>query len=878
MRRWKQLRALFSREQLDQDLDDEVRAHLDFAADDYIQRGHAPEEARRLARVKFGAVESSKDAHRDARGMNWLEGLLYDLRHAVRGLARDRSFTVAVIVLLALAMGLNVTAFRVMDVMLLRGFPLVKQNDRMVFIEETFPTPGCCVSYMDYEVWKAQAHSFQDLGFYVPKQVSLGETKERARDIFVPFTTSNSFRILGVQPILGRDFQTHDEVSGAEPVVIVSHKYWITRLGGIANVIGHRVFLNNAPATIVGVMPDGFEFLSADAWLPLGETADLHTMVANGGSVYGRLKDGVTEAAARAEIEAISARLEVERPVTNRNVRPRVRNFRDSIAGRNGGIIYGSLWAGAWLVLAIACANLANLALARAQGRTREMCTRMALGSGRGRAIRQLLLESLLLAGVAGVLAWGLASWTIQIWVAATETSGQYRDYSASSGTIAYLAVVSLAVAIVITIAPISRLWRLDVNGALKGESRGSTMSVRAKRFSSALVAGQMALAIVLISGAGVLGRSIEKVLRADVGVQAPETILMGRIPLPSTKYANPESRVRFAESLQARLESTAGVTSAALGSAQPTADFEPRPVEFETQPGVMNGAPVFSSSPGYFRTIGASVLAGRDFGKDDRPMGEQVAIVNQRFAETHFAGKSAIGQRIRLYGKREPGPGEWRRIVGVVSNVMQNDVKRQHFAPVVYVPFSQESAGRVWFFARTRVVSEGMAAAVRNEVRQVDPDLELFEFSTLKDSLGFHMAQNTGYMDLSKHAVVAAIFAGLALLLAAIGLLSVVARSVGQRTREIGVRIALGATSRGIQRLVLWEAMAPVIAGLAVGLLTSLGVNRALQSQLIGVSPYDAPTLIVAPVLLILVALIGSMLPVHQASRVDPAVTLRHE
>jgi putative ABC transport system permease protein len=388
-----------------------------------------------------------------------------------------------------------------------------------------------------------------------------------------------------------------------------------------------------------------------------------------------------------------------------------------------------------------------------------------------------------------------------------------------------------------------------------------------------------MTLAIVLMSGAGVLGHSLWNVLTAPLGVEAPENVLIGRLELPRAKYPTPESRSAFFDSLTANLAAAPGIESAAVASARPTEDYEPRPVESEAQVGSLHGAPVIASGPGYFRAVGAAVLAGRDFNGADRPAALPVAIVNRSFAQTHFPGQNAVGQRIRLYEKRETAPGEWRTIVGVSSNVMQNDTFRQRFVPVVYVPFAQEPTSSAWFFARAPNVFDGLAATVRAQAARVDRGLEILDLATLEASVGFGLTQaRDEYAALSKQAAIAPIFAGVALLLAAIGLYAVVARSIGQRTKEIGVRMALGAAPRAIRRLVLFEGMAPVAAGLVIGLAASFGVNRVLQSQLVGVSPYDALTLTVAPLILILVALLGCLLPLREAVRVDPMVALRHD
>lgn len=883
MRIRERLLALLRRRQLDRELDEEIRSHIELAADDYIRRGVSPSEARRLAHVNFGAIEAAKDAHRDARGAAWLGGLLLDLRFARRALRREPLFAAAAILMLALSVGLNVTAFRLMDTAVFKGYPLVKQNRRLLYVDERYPAAGCCVSYFDFEQWRKQAHSFQDMAFLGRKSISLREGDGATRDLWVYPITANTFGLLGVRPALGRDFQPADEVAGGSPVVIVSYRYWKRQLAGRGDVIGHESRINGIPTSVIGVMPEGFDFpWRTDIYLPLEQTAELHRRgVANGGWAFGRLADGASEKSARAELEAINARLAREFPETNRDVRPVVTNSMQALSGRDAPFVYGSVWVGAWFVLWIACANLANLTLARTQGHTRELCTRMALGAGRGRVVRQLFLESMILAAAAGLLAWWLAALGTQSWAAATELPGQILDYSVTSGTAAYSIAVTLGAAVFITLAPAFRLWRIDVNAGLKGDSRSATMSRRSRRFSAALVAGQMALAIVLMAGAGVLVRSVWKVLAADVGVREPGNVLVGRIELSREEFPTPESRLAFSELLRARLAAVPGVEAAAVSNSRPVDDFEPRPFELDSHMGAIHGAPFFASGPGYFRTIGASLLAGRDFNSSDRPGTPLVAIVNQRFAETYFPGQNAVGRRLRLYSKAQPDSGQWRTIIGVVSNIMQNEWARQHFVPAAYVPFAQEQepSAQAWFFARTHGVSGGLAAAVRAEARRASPHLEIVDFSTLKASVGLRpSADNYRERELVQQAAAAPIFAAIALLLASIGLYAVVARSVGRRTREIGVRMALGAAPRQIQHLVLFESMAPVAAGLLLGLAASLAVNRILQAQLVGVSPYDPLTLALAPSILTSVAILGCVLPLRQAARVDPAVALRHD
>jgi putative ABC transport system permease protein len=881
---------------------EEMSQHLDERYGELLRGGASAEEAARLALREFGEdklaerMSALRQAHAPttitpaaATGRRLSDGwqdLRYTTRMALRALRKEFGFTVTTIVILALALAVNVTAFRLLDATLLHGYPFVADNDRMVFIDERFPFPGCCVTYADFDAWRTQAQSFEGLTFGLIKQVALGEGAAEARDVSVNALSTNALQVLGIAPALGRDFRSSDEAPGAASVVMVSHRYWLTRWGVDAAVVGSTVNVNGSPATIVGVLPQGFEFPQrTDIWMPLQPSVDLRTAVANGSFVFGRLAEGATEAAARAELQAINARLAAESPATNRDVSPVVTSFMRSFAGPNASLVYGSLWAGAWLVLAIAIANVANLALARAQSRVRETRTRLALGAGRARVVGQWLVESLLLVAVAALFAWAAVLWSTRFWSAATATQYQVRDYAPNAVTLAYLAVIALVAVAVLALVPASRLWRLEGSGVLKGEAHGATMNLRARRFSAALVAGQMMLAIVLLSGAGVLGHSLWNVLGADLGIETPENVLIGRLDLPAAKYPTPAARTAFFDSLRARLVAVPGVTSAAFANGRPVDDHEPRPVEAEGQSGVVSGAPVFATGPGYFETIGAPLFAGRGFSETDGATKPAVAIVNRSFAETLFPGRAAIGQRIRLATKREPGSGDWRTIVGVVTNVMQNDAFRRSFQPAVYVPFAQEPTNYGWFFVRARYMSDGLAAAVRREVEQLDPSLEILSFMTLEANLGFSLETlgrggpgSAEYAALSRHAAVAPVFAVVALLLAVAGLYAVVARSVGQRTKEIGVRMALGAAAPAIRRLVLREGMTPVLVGLGLGLAASLAVNRVLQSQLVGVSPYDALTLTLAPTLLLAVALVGCLLPLRQAVHVDPVVALRND
>jgi putative ABC transport system permease protein len=883
---WARFLSVFKKRGLDREFDDEALSHLALAIEDYVERGMPLSDAQRLARVKFGAIEASKDAHRDSRGLPWLESLFYDLRFALRGLQRDRAFTLAAIAMLALALGLNATVFTVMNTVLFRGFPLVQRNDRLVYIQERRPSGLCCISYLDFEDWRSQAHAFEDMAFVAGKTITFSHGEGRPIITSTTTVSANAFRLLGVPPMLGRDFVLADELPGAAPVAILSYRFWMSRFDKRAGIVGSTVYIDRAPATIIGVMPEGFDFPNQEnLWLPLAHTPELQQRGPGGYMAFGRLRDGAKLQEARAELETINRRLETAWPATNRGVVPRMDTWSQIFIGPEAPIVYGSLGAAAWFVLLIACANLANLTLARTLGRSREFATRIALGAGQARMIRQILVESLALASMAGILAWWITKWSVRTWAVATASRFQVLDYTVGSGTLAWLVAISVGAAILFSLAPIGRALQLDVNGALKGDARGVTRGMRGKHLAAVLVAGQMALAIVLLSGAGVLVRSLLNVVSAETGVRDPEKILVEWVRLPSGKYSSPATRLGYFDRLEARLRTIPGIQNVSVASSIPVGSGNLQTFEIEGRPGRPDGgdsAQFLTAGSDYFRVMGTSAISGRDFNDGDHISALPVAIVNQSFAARFWPGEQSLGKRLRATDRNTRDanqPGKWRTVVGVVPNIMQGDPTRQHFKPLIYLPFRQEAGATAFFFLRTGVPPDKVGPAVRAGLQNLDPDVVLEDFTTLKGSFAFDRDRmDLEHGEMGKHAAVAPIFALIALLLAAIGLYAVIAHSIGQRTKEIGVRMAIGAAAGDIRGMVLRDGMLPVAIGMILGLGASFAVNRILQSQLVGVSPYDPATMAGAPLILILVSLLACRIPARRAMNVDPAVALRHD
>ena len=815
----------------------------------------------------------------------WLEGLLYDLRFALRGLRRDWGFTFAAVAMLALTIGLNVTVFAIVDAMLFRGFPYVKRNDQLLYLRNRYPSGLEGISYPDFENWRAQAHTFTGMAFVGGQPITLRDSDARSIDTQAWRVSANTFGLLGVAPMLGHDFAPSDEAPGAAPVAILSYGFWNSRFGRRADVVGSAVQINGEPATIIGVMPERFDFpLPQDLWMTVVPTPQMRQRgptAPQAFMVVGRLRDRVHAQEAYAELETIDRRLEHAYPATNRGLVPTMATHATLNSGPDAPIIWGSLWMAALFVLLIACANLANLTLVRTLARQREFSTRIALGAGPGRMTRQILLENLTLAGVAGTLGWWVTNWSMRTWSAITASHFQVLDYAVDSGTLAYLVALSLIAAVLCSLAPIGRVVQLGVSGALKGDARGVTQGLRGKHLAAGLVVGQMALAIVLLSGAGVLIRSFVKIVGAETGVRDPEHILVGSTRLPSDTYPSAAARLAYFDRLERQLRSIPGIDGASVATNIPVYGVNPRAFEIQGRAKPLLDAErvqFLKVGSDYFRVLGAPAISGRDFNDGDRASATPVAIVNQSFAATFWPGEEALGKRLRSLDPNMPT--EWRTVVGVVPNIMQGDALRQRFKPLAYVPFEQEPAPRrAVFLVRTAVPPDQVAQTVRAEVQRLDANVSLEDFDTLKARFAFDRDyMDSQHSELKKHAAVAPIFALIALMLAAIGLYAVIAHSVSQRTQEIGVRMAIGAAAADIRRMVLTEGLLPVAIGIILGMAASFAVNRILQSQLVRVSPYDPATMAVTPVVLIVIAVLACQIPARRATRIEPVVALRHE
>ncbi len=820
-----------------------------------------------------------KELHRDARGLPWLDGMVQDLRQAIRGLRHSPGFALTAIATLAIGIGVNAAVFTVTNAMLFKGFPLVQRNDRLLYMTSF---EGCCVSYADYLDWKAQAGSFSDMAIVAGTSVRLADETNGLAKYDATLISSNTFRLVGRQPVLGRDFTPADEAAGAPPVVILRYELWESRFGKDPEIVGRVVRINDLPTTVIGVMPRGFSFpQKLELWMPMVRNPNvLRRDNRQTWCVVGRLADGVTRQSARQEMQAMGKQLAGAYPLDDKDFASIfVQEFPEFMLGRNSTLIYESMWGAVGFVLLIACANLSNLTLARSTGRLREISLRVALGAGRWRIVRQLLVESLVLSSLGGLFGWWIAKGSISAYQLATQRSAwmswMISDLSMDYSVLGYLIVISIGTGTLFGLTPARQLSKLDVNATLKDGARGASGGERGKRLSAILVVTEMALAVVLLAGAGLMMRSFLNLYTADLGIKTADILTFG--PELPNRNRSEDEWVSLYDRIKARLEAIPGVESVAIASQTPMNETRKLPYELDEKEstGPRPLIPAITIGPDYFRTLGATVLTGREFRDSDSATGAPVVIVNQRFASKYWPGENPLGKRLRLFDRKTPkgdDEGPWRTVVGVVSDIAQNEIARPESNDLVYEPYRQRIVGTMRMMARTGIPPSSLAAAIRREIQTIDPEITVWSVATLDQSF------KTLYWKSEFYGSLFAIFAAIALLLASFGLYAVIAHSVSQRTQEIGVRIALGGTAGDIRGLVLRQGLLPVGVGLAIGLALSLAVNRLLQAQLVQVSPSDPITLGAVSAALIAAALLGCLIPARRAIRVDPVVALRHD
>ena len=858
---------------MEAELDDELRFHLEKEVEENLRRGMSPAEARRAALLDFGGVEAIKEECRDVRGIRPLKDLWQDLRYAARVLLKRPGFTLVAVATLTLGVGATSAIFSVVNSVLLRPLPY-RDSGRLVQVWENNLKRGWTrdtVSPLNFEDWEAQNRSLEAVSAYEYDGLVLseGDAPERLTAILA---SSDFFRVLGVEPALGRGFLQGEDRPGAARVAVVSDRLWQRRLGRRVDAVGQSVILDGKAYTVVGVMPPEFTFPSrgVDLWLPaldLGRPRSDHFMYA-----VARLKPSVTIETAQADMDGVARRLSEQYPDTNSSSGVTLIPLHEEIVGKaRPGLL---LMLGAvGLLLLIACVNVANLLLARASGRQREIALRAALGASRWRIARQLLTESLLLGVVGGGFGALLSVWALGLLVKASGGGiPRSQEVGVDGFALVFTLTASVLTGLLFGLAPALSFSAPDLNQSLKEGAKGVAGGRRQSRTQGALVVSEIALALVLLAGAGLLARSYARLSSVDPGFDADD-VLTARISLSESRYKEKERQALFFRQVLERVRAVPGVSRAGAVSNLPFSgsrtsqsfDVEGRPLG----PGeITPSADYRRISPGYFGAMGIRLLRGRDFTERDDNLSAPVAVVNEALARRFFAGEEVLGKRLVYPEGERPVT---REIVGVVADLKHDNLAGER-APEVYVPFAQRPHSSMALAVRGEGDPVALAGAVRAAVREVDPGEPVYSVMTMRERLDQSLAPQRFNTQL----LIA--FAVAATLLAAVGVFGVLSFQVAQSRHEIGIRMALGAQRGDVLKLVVGRGLRYVLGGVVVGLATSLALTRVMSSLLFEVSATDPATLAAITLGLVGVALLASYLPARRASKVDPLTALRYE
>ena len=818
-------------------------------------------------------------------------GLWEDVRFAGRLLVKDKWFTLVAAIALALGIGVNATVFTFVNAVLIRGLP-IPESDRAMAVQsfDRVRNRTLGVSFLDFRDFRDSSRTFEMLGAFNGALANVSDEGQPPERFNGSHMSAISFQIVGQQPVLGRGFTADDDRPGTPAVVIIGHGMWMNRYGSNPSVIGRTIRINDIPTTVIGVMPENFKFpFNTDLWLPLGMLPGLEDAKRNARplQVFGRLAPGVSREQAQSELINISKKLEAENPETNKDIQARVLTFNES---QNGGpirAVFLSLMGAVAFVLLIACANVANLLLSRSTNRGREISVRISLGASRWRVVRQLLIESVMLAVISGLAGLGVAAIGIRLFDRATQDVGRpyWIQFTMDGSVLSFFALICLGTGIIFGLAPALHISKTDVNEVLKEGGRTGSAGVRARRWTGALMVAELALTLVLLAGAGFMIRNFLNMYSLDLGIDTSKLLTMN-LALPERKYPALEQRLAFYERLEERLKSNPRIENVAVTSNIPLQGGFLRRLEVDGKP-LDQGqqAPnvtMLTIDPRYFETIGLPVQRGRNLTDEDGMAGRESAIINQRFAALHFPNEDPIGRRITLkidlQGGAPPTGGIptslTATIVGIVPNVRQRDFQLPDPDPIAYLPFRTDPRGFMSLIVRSQGDPTLMTPILREEVRAIDADLPLFGIRTLDENLA------QARWPFRIFGSMFAIFAFIALTLSAVGLYAVTAYAVSQRTQEIGIRMALGAQGNQVSWLFLRRSFVQLAIGLTLGVAGAFGVGQLFSSTnlLIQTSSRDPITIGGIAMLLAVVAIAASVLPAKRATKLDPLHALRRD
>jgi len=865
-------RNLAHKRRVDRELDEELRAAHELLVEEKLRSGLAPDAARRAARLELGSVESLKGQVQETRAGARVDAVLQDVRYALRSLRRARGFTAVVVVTLALGIGVNTAIFSILNAVLLRPLPF-PEPDRIVRLfhvppQATFPGMArFSLSPANFFDWQRDARAFEGMALYRGRSFTLvGQDEPRA--ILAAAVGAGFFEILQARPELGRVFRA-DEDAPAARVVVVSHGFWKTRLGGAPDVLARSLKLNGEPYAIVGVMPQAFSLgswfaASREIWVPLAlSDADRAVRENHSQQALARLAPGATLAQGLSELEVISKRLEQEHPQENAGWGATLAPLRDVIVGDVRPTLV-LLLAAVGLVLLVACANVGNLLFTRALGRRKELATRAALGAGRARVFQQLLIEALVLAcagGAAGVL---LAYASLRAFAAVlADQLPRADEITMDLRVLAFALAASILTGLLAGALPALRAGRSELTDALKEGGRGdSALGIRTRRL---LVVCEVALSVVLLMGAAVMLRSLAALRTVDAGFDSQGVLTM-RVSLADTRYSKPAQRTAFFDTVLERLRALPGVTAAGAIDDLPLMGGSVQPIVVEGRPELLPRdqptVQVRAITPGYLRAMSIPVVRGRDV----EPGDVEVLLVSRGAAKLLWGDGDPIGQRVTLpLVSRKLA----RQVVGIVADVKQDGVA-ERAQPTVYSYTRERSSASLTLVARTSQSPGSLAPVAVGVIRALDPEQPVQDVRTMVEVRDALLSSQR------LSALLLGLFAALALALATVGIYSVLSYIVRGRSREIGIRSALGAQSRDVVRMVVREGMTPALVGIAAGTLAALLASLSLERLVFGVSASDPLTLTAVGALLAIVALLASLVPAYRAARVVPSTALR--
>jgi predicted permease len=865
--------GLLQRKRQERELDDEVRFHLDMQMEDNLRAGMNPGEARHAALRSFGGIEPMKEIYRERRALALIETLAQDIRYAFRTLRKSAGFTTTSVAVLALAIGANTAMFSVLNAVLFRPLPY-RSPEQLAMLWSEVPSQSIREgrsAYWNVEQWRSQSESFADMALFDGVSATL-TTADRAEKISAVRTSPNLFSVLGVQPLHGRIF-TADEAEQRQRLALISHRFWQTRFAGSFDAIGATIHLDGAPSRIIGILPADFQFDSdADVWEPHTMYPDWDALRRARGqgfwSVVGRLRPNVTLEQARAEMSAIARRLDDQLPSADRNRGISVVPLTFQVTGSRPRLALWMLTAAVLCVLLIAATNVAGLSLARSATREKEIAMRAALGASRARIVRQLLTESVLLAVLSGLAGLLVAGAGIRVILAIKPADlPRLNEVGLDPRVLGWSLALCLLTGILVGLAPAITTGRRN---SRPSGGRGIAGGVAARGIRRALVVTEFALAIVLLVGAGLLVRSLWSVQNIDLGFKA-ERILSVQLATPT--FTPVARRADFYNRVLEQIESLPGVERAGIienffinGGAEQV-------LTTEGTTGTVSERLRFRSdevSGGFFKTLGTPLLRGRFFSAEDGPDAPRVAIVNDAMARRLWPGRDPVGRRFK------PGSGDsdrvWFTVVGVVGDMRRQGLENEP-APQMFVPLAQDPSRLATLLIRTSLDEPlRMAGAVQSAVHRVEKHAPVYGIATLESRLGAFLTQRRFQTSLLIG------FSAVALLMAAIGIYGLIQYSVTARAHEIGIRLAVGAQTGDVFRMIIREGLQLSLTGLALGLGGALWLGRAGSSLLFGVSPTDPLTFAAVSVLLMAVAAAACFFPARRAMKIEPVAALRRE